>query len=313
MSQSVLVIGGTRYFGVRLVERLLDAGHRVTLATRGRVPDPFGARVARVRLDRRDEAAMSAAFARRRFDLVVDQVCYRPGDAALAGRVFAGRVGRYLMTSTLEVYEVCHGRLSRPYRETDIDLDAERLDSAQPWGDTTFAEAHYGLGKRLAEAQLARTPGLPWASLRLGHVLGGPEDFTGRLQGHVREVLAGQPLRHAAAAGVSSFIDVEGVVDFMLWAGRQDFLGPINVGSPEAFSVVELRRRIGERLGCPVIAQAIEHVGPSAFDYAAPHALDVSRAETLGWRFQPVQHWLGPLIDRHARALAKWEVSHEHA
>ena len=45
MSKRILVIGGTRFFGLRLVEGLLEAGHAVTLATRGRAADPFGGRV----------------------------------------------------------------------------------------------------------------------------------------------------------------------------------------------------------------------------------------------------------------------------
>ena len=42
MSKNILVIGGTRYIGKLLVQRLLRAGHRVTIATRGYAPDPFG-------------------------------------------------------------------------------------------------------------------------------------------------------------------------------------------------------------------------------------------------------------------------------
>ena len=64
MPKNVLVIGGTRYIGKLLVQRLLRAGHRVTIATRGYAPDPFGDRIARVRVDRRNETAMRNAFAK---------------------------------------------------------------------------------------------------------------------------------------------------------------------------------------------------------------------------------------------------------
>ena len=37
--------------------------------------------------------------------MVVDQVCYTPRQAAIARRVFTGRTARYVMTSTVEVYE----------------------------------------------------------------------------------------------------------------------------------------------------------------------------------------------------------------
>ena len=31
----ILVIGGTRYFGIHMVNKLLEQGHAVTIATRG--------------------------------------------------------------------------------------------------------------------------------------------------------------------------------------------------------------------------------------------------------------------------------------
>lgn len=40
----ILVIGGTRFFGIHMVEELLKAGHDITIATRGRASDSFGNR-----------------------------------------------------------------------------------------------------------------------------------------------------------------------------------------------------------------------------------------------------------------------------
>ncbi|MEJ5999073.1 NAD-dependent epimerase/dehydratase family protein [Paucibacter soli] len=294
MTQYVLVIGGTRYFGIRLVEALLAAGHRVTLANRGQTPDTFGSRVQRLRVDRRDAAAMAACFAERPgFDLVYDQMCYSAADAAIAAQVFGGRVGRYLMTSTIEVYGGLHGRDPAPYAEDALDLTDE-LGSAA---------AEYGQAKLQAEAQLYRAGSLPAASLRLAHVLGGPEDFTQRLASHVRAVLAAEPLRHAAAAGQSSFIDVAGVGDFMLWAGQQSFLGPVNVASEGGLSAPELRARIGLRLGLPAPCQAQAQPGAASFDYAAPHRMSLARARRLGWEFRPLHAWLDGLIALHAQDL----------
>lgn len=290
MNQSVLVIGGTRYFGIRLVEGLLAAGQRVTLANRGLTPDSFGDRVRRLHVDRRDAAAMAACFADQPgFDLVYDQMCYSGRDAAIAADVFKGKVGRYLMTSTIEVYGDLHGHHLGPYAESALDLGAELgLDASD-----------YGRAKRQAEARLYRSPDLPAASLRLGHVLGGTEDFTDRLAAHVAAVQAGEPLRHAAAAGESSFIDVAGVVDFMLWAGQQDFLGPVNVASEGGLSAPQLRARIGRCLSLPAPCLAQPQVGEASFDYAAPHRMSLDRAQAMGWRFAATESWLDQLIDQH--------------
>ncbi|MGR4032399.1 NAD-dependent epimerase/dehydratase family protein, partial [Bacillus sp. ZZQ-131] len=52
--KKVLVLGGTRFFGKHLVEYLLQAGHDVTIATRGVTEDSFGSAVKRIIVDRED-------------------------------------------------------------------------------------------------------------------------------------------------------------------------------------------------------------------------------------------------------------------
>ncbi|MFE7913827.1 NAD-dependent epimerase/dehydratase family protein, partial [Bacillus mobilis] len=49
--KSVLVLGGTRFFGKNLVEALLQDEHDVTIATRGITEDPFGSAVKRLIVD----------------------------------------------------------------------------------------------------------------------------------------------------------------------------------------------------------------------------------------------------------------------
>ncbi len=48
----ILALGGSRFFGKKLVSKLLDAGHSVTVANRGNLDDGFGNRVSRVRTER---------------------------------------------------------------------------------------------------------------------------------------------------------------------------------------------------------------------------------------------------------------------
>ncbi|MCX7773710.1 MAG: NAD-dependent epimerase/dehydratase family protein, partial [Clostridia bacterium] len=49
---NVLVLGGTRFFGVHLVKALLQKGHDVAIATRGNAKDAFGSRVERITIER---------------------------------------------------------------------------------------------------------------------------------------------------------------------------------------------------------------------------------------------------------------------
>jgi nucleoside-diphosphate-sugar epimerase len=308
MKQNVLVIGGTRFFGKRLVDGLLDAGHTVTIATRGRAPDAWGQRVRRIRVDRRDAAAMARAFANEPgFDLVYDQMCYSPLDAAISADVFAGRVGRYVMASTIEVYGHLQGQPDRPLREDDVDLASEPIDLGYPCHLPELADIAYGKGKRQAEAFFHQDGRLPVASVRIGHVLAGPEDFTGRLQGYVRRVLARQPLWHAAQPGRSSFISAPGIVDFLLWLGRSEVLGPVNAAAHGALTSLGLHQRAAQLLGLPAearpVASAVQPSELSAFDFPWPYEMDTARAESLGYRFDHSAQWLDDLLRQHAAAL----------
>lgn len=41
----ILVIGGTRYFGKRLVHKLVEDGHNLWVMSRGQVGDDFGVHI----------------------------------------------------------------------------------------------------------------------------------------------------------------------------------------------------------------------------------------------------------------------------
>ncbi|TFW33049.1 NAD-dependent epimerase/dehydratase family protein [Massilia horti] len=307
MNKQTLVLGGTRFFGKLLVQRLLRAGHRVTIATRGYAPDPFGQRIERLRVDRRNETAMRAAFgAVAGYDVVFDQMCYSPLDAAIAARTFAGKVGRYIMTSTIDVYRCMVGTSDAPFAETDLKVLAQPIDTRYPWHDPSRAVESYVAGKLQAEAYLYRDGSLPLVTARLAHVLGGPEDFTGRLAHYVDLVRQRVPLRYSNAKAAVSFMQAQEAADFLAWAGMQDFTGPVNAASSGAVSAHALHQRVARVLDEPFDARRVDGAGIgelSPFDSPAPLALDTSRAASLGYRFDHSDEWLDDLIRQHDLAF----------
>ncbi|MGV2805266.1 NAD-dependent epimerase/dehydratase family protein, partial [Clostridium perfringens] len=101
----ILVLGGTRFFGKRLVNRLLAKGDAVTILPRGHHQDSFGGAVARLTVDRKDPECLQQAVGSQDFDIVYDNICYTPEEAGQAADIFAGRIGQYVLTSTLSVYD----------------------------------------------------------------------------------------------------------------------------------------------------------------------------------------------------------------
>lgn len=303
MHKNILVIGGTRYFGKLLVQRLVAAGHQVTIATRGLAPDPFGNRIERIRVDRRDERAMQAAFAGRKFDIVYDQMCYSPLDAAIAVRVFSGNVGRYIVASTIEVYRALLGQIESPFAENDLNVLAHPIDTAYPWHDPKRAVESYVAGKLQAEAYLYRAGALPLVTVRIGHVLAGPEDFTGRLAYYVDKVRLRSPMRYSNAAAASSFMSIQTIANFLVWAGNQEFTGPVNAACDGGLSAFDILHRVGALLDEPVNALPVTDVTRagdlSPFDYAFPFMMDTTRASALGYKFGHSDEWLDDLVRQH--------------
>ena len=64
----ILVIGGTRYFGLAAVEQLLEAGHKVSIFSRGNVRPPFWKDIEHIEGDREDAEGMAQRPAGRHFD-----------------------------------------------------------------------------------------------------------------------------------------------------------------------------------------------------------------------------------------------------
>ncbi|MGA5192328.1 NAD-dependent epimerase/dehydratase family protein [Streptomyces exfoliatus] len=290
----VLVIGGNRYFGKRLIALLRESGHRVTLLNRGSSSAPEG--IGHLVADRDDEAALESVLAGRSFDVVVDQVCYTPRQAEIALRVFGPRTGRYVMTSTVEVYG--YEDSAAPLAEDVLDLGTVTVDTGLAWEDPEFREAHYGEGKRQAEAVFAAGSPFAWTSVRVAHVLGGADDFTGRLDHYVRRVRAGEPIAVPAVNRPATYVYVEEIAAFLAWAVEADFTGPVNAHSHGPLTTADLCAEIEKRVGGRTVFQEVEVGEVSPFSFARSYGMDNSRATELGYSFSHSSEWL-------ARAVAE--------
>jgi nucleoside-diphosphate-sugar epimerase len=298
-----------------LVHKLVDAGERVTIATRGRAADEFGESVKRLVVDRRDGEALRRVAASQDHDLVFDQTCYSPLDARRSAEAFAGRTGRYVVASTIEVYQPLVGVRHGDFAEHELPVpDEDAIDHDARWDQPAWADSRYGDGKYRAESWFARDGRLPVVAVRIAHVLGGPEDFTGRLAAHVRAAIEGRALALAAPSpGASSFIDCEGIATFLQWIGGQDATGAVNAAADGVMDAATLHRRVGSVLERPVEirmgergrrpanavtvdAGASTRLATSPFDYPARFAMDTTRARELGHRFGPIDGWLDGLI-----------------
>ncbi|HAH19042.1 MAG TPA: NAD-dependent epimerase, partial [Eubacterium sp.] len=73
---NILVIGGTRFFGIPMVDDLLKKGHEVTIATRGMAKDKYGDKVNRIIFDRCNADSIKTQLSNKHFDVVIDKIAY---------------------------------------------------------------------------------------------------------------------------------------------------------------------------------------------------------------------------------------------
>jgi nucleoside-diphosphate-sugar epimerase len=177
-----LVIGGTLFIGRALVEQLLARGDEVVIMHRG-TGTPYGDRVAELRCDRNDVAAVRAALKDNRFDVVYDNV-YDWQRGTSADQVTAAAIAasdglrRYVFTSSVAVYQ-----------------GTGESDESGPLAAADHPNA-YAAQKAESERalfELHRAKGIPVATLRPAFIYG-PHNPFDREAFFWDRILAGRPI-----------------------------------------------------------------------------------------------------------------------
>jgi len=302
---NVLVVGGTRFVGYQLVWRLLAAGHRVTLFNRGSLPDPFGARVERLRGDRTTD--FMRLLGGREFDSAVDFVAFRAEDGRQVAAVLGGGVGHYVMISSGQVYLVREGC---PQPSHEEDYDGPLLPAPEAPADRR--EWDYGMGKRACEDALVEAwsrARFPATRLRIPMV-NGERDHLRRLEGYLWRMLDGGPVvlpdgggrrtRHVYGGAVARLIaDILG--------NEATFGRAFNLAQEETPTLEELLATVAELLGATarfvavpgerVREAGLDPVRVSPFSGRWMSFLDPARAVAeLGFRHEPLRHYLDKVV-----------------
>ena len=99
-----LVLGGTQFVGLRLVELLHRRGHDVTVLNRGHTPARLPDGVGALKADRNDAAQVAAALRDKRYDAVFDISGYTATQVEAVLEALVDRVGHYVFCSSTSVY-----------------------------------------------------------------------------------------------------------------------------------------------------------------------------------------------------------------
>jgi nucleoside-diphosphate-sugar epimerase len=282
----ILVLGGNRFMGLRLVEALdKTKAHEIHIFNRtGQVPGQVPGQTDLV-LHKGDRRNLLHSYLQESWDVIYDFCCYNDKEAEHAIEYFGKNVGRYIFVSTISVYDKGSPNI------LESALDPLKVDLKIPGADT------YAIGKQRAEAAFFQKASFPVLAVRLP-IVTGSDDYTRRLNFHVERVLNGRPIYLPNRLAKLSLIQSEDAANFLLWSLEQKVTGPLNVASREPVSVETLMKWVEESCKRKALyAEKPDENNASQYGIPADWFMDVSRCEALGFQCKPIVDWLPGLIE----------------
>lgn len=188
----VLVIGGTRFMGPHVVERLVAQGHSVMVFNRGRTPAVLPEGVRRVIGDRDDIEAHRKELLDFHPEVVIDMMLLNEKQAGELVRTFTGVARRIVMASSGDVYlryDQIRGQEAGEGDDTPITEESPLRRVHYPYRKTASGESDrmYWYDKILVERTVLTCPDLAGVVLRLPMVYG-PNDYQHRWRPYVRRM-----------------------------------------------------------------------------------------------------------------------------
>lgn len=279
----ILVLGGTRFFGIHMVNALLDSGHDVTIATRGIASDTYGDKVKRVIFERTNPVSVKNAIGGIHYDVVIDKLAYCSNDIKYVMDVID--CDKYIHMSSTSVYEPKHNNT----KEDDFDAAGIKLIWCNR-DDLPYEEI-----KRQAECALWQAYSYRnWIVVRYPFAIG-EDDYTKRLLFYVEHTMKAIPMNINNLELQMGFIRSDEAGTFMAFLVEQDFSGAINGSSHGTISLKEIIQYVEEKTHSKAIIVTGGDMAP--YNSEPEYSINTKKAEKLGFSFSNLNDWIFDLLD----------------
>lgn len=280
---NILVLGGTHYFGIHLVNDLLAMGHQVTIATRGQTPDSFGDQVTRIHVDRNDSKAMKQAFQGSTYDIVYDNIAYCSND--VKNILNFVHCNRYILTSSVSVY-----------KENELNIEEHDFNSLKHrllMGNRD--DFSYDEGKRQAESVLTQVYAFQKAAIVRFPFIFGEDDYTKRLYYYVEHIVQGKEMDVDDLDAEFSLISSKDAGSFLAFLSNKRINEVIQTASPETLTLKEVVNYVESKIGKQAIIKECADKAP--LNGMSSFSINCDKARKKGYRCQSLKEWLYPLLD----------------
>lgn len=283
---NILVIGGTRFFGIPMVNELLSHGHNVTIATRGTTPDSYGDSVKRIIIQRTQEESMKNALQGKHFDVVIDKIAYCSNDIKYVMDYVD--CDRYIQMSSTSVYE--------PKHWNTLEKDFDGYSTELVWCDRKAFP--YEEIKRQAEYALwQKYEDRKWIAVRYPFAIG-KDDYTKRLLFYVEHAVKGIPMNINNLDTQMGYIRSDEAGKFLtfLAEAEQDVTGAFNGSAHGTISIRQILNYVEQKIGAKAVINSGD--GEEApYNGEPEYSINTEKAESLGFRFSTLQDWIYDLLD----------------
>lgn len=283
----ILVLGGTRFFGIQMIEELLRQGHDITIATRQNTKDNFGDKVSRIKVERTDPVSMKNSFKGKKYDVVYDKIAYCSNDIKYA--MDSIDHDKYIYMSSTSVYDP----KKIDTREEDFNgIDKELIWCSRP--DFPYDEI-----KRQAECALWQAyPNKNWIAVRYPFAIG-EDDYTQRLLFYAEHTMKSIPMNIDNLNCQMGFIRSDEAGKFLAFLADKNFSGAVNGSAHGTISLNEVIHYVEDKTGTKAIITADGDNAP--YNGEPEYSINTEKAENLGYKFSDLKDWIFDLLDHYIK------------
>ena len=283
INMNILVIGGTRFFGIHMVEELLKMGHDITIATRGQASDSFGDRVKRIIIERTNEDSIKNAFKEKHYDVVIDKIAYCSNDIKYAMENIS--CDKYIYMSSTSVYD--------PKHMDTLETDFDGYSNDFVWCDR-MAFPYEGIKRQAEYALWQKYSDRKWIAVRYPFAIG-KDDYTKRLLFYVEHTMKSIPMNIDNLDYQMGYIRSDEAGKFIAFLVDKDVNGALNGSSEGTISIKEIIHYVEKKTGTKAI---IDKEGDEApYNGEPEYSINTEKANALGFRFSRLNDWIYELLD----------------
>lgn len=293
----ILVLGGTRFFGIPMVEELIQQGHEVTIATRQTTKDNLGDAVQRIQIERTDPIQMEQALKGKHFDVVYDKIAYCSNDIKNIMDVID--CDKYIYMSSTAVYE--------PKKMDTKEENFDAMGKELIWCNR--ADFPYDEIKRQAECALwQKYDDRNWIAVRYPFVIG-KDDYTKRMLFYVEHTMKSIPMKVDNLDVQMGYIRSDEAGKFMAFLADKNVQGAINGSSKGTISLREIIDYVERKTGSKAVFLDTGDEAP--YNGEPEYSINTDKAETLGFQFTNLKDWIYDLVDYYIERVKYSSASSE--